>query len=61
MTFTATGVDGCPGGWFFVSPESHGPPRWGVVRELGELVRRAGESDRIFVDIPIGLPDRPEG
>ena len=61
MTFTATGVDGCPGGWFFVSPESHGPPRRGVVRELGELVQRAGESDRIFVDIPIGLPDGPEG
>lgn len=61
MTFTATGVDGCPGGWFFVSLEPRGPMRWGVVRELGELVRCAGESDRIFVDIPIGLPDGPEG
>ena len=61
MTFTATGVDGCPAGWFFVSLEPHGPMRWGVVRELGELVRCAGESDRIFVDIPIGLPDGPEG
>ena len=63
MTFTATGVDGCPGGWFFVSLESHGPPRWDwdIVQELGKLVRCAGESDRIFVDIPIGLPDGPEG
>ena len=63
MTFTATGVDGCPGGWFFVSLESRGLPRCDVVQEqeLGELVQRAGESDRIFVDIPIGLPDGPEG
>ena len=61
MTFTATGVDGCPGGWFFVSLEPHGQMRCDVVQELGELVRCTGESDRIFVDIPIGLPDGPEG
>lgn len=61
MTFTATGVDGCPGGWFFVSLKPRGQTQWGVVRELGALVRCAGESDRIFVDIPIGLPDGPEG
>ena len=61
MTFTATGVDSCRAGWLFVSLESHGPARWGVVQELGELVRCAGESDRVFVDIPIGLPDGPAG
>ena len=60
--FTAYGVDGCPGGWFYVALESSAPPRrdvksWGVVKELVELVRDARESDRIFVDIPIGLPD----
>lgn len=63
MTFTATGVDGCRAGWFFVSLKPNGQMRWDVVGdgELGELVRCAGESDRIFVDIPIGLPDGPEG
>lgn len=59
--FTATGVDGCRAGWLFVSLPSHGPARWGVVREIGELVRCASEADRIFVDIPIGLPDGPGG
>ena len=60
--FTAFGVDGCPGGWFYIALESSAPPRWdvkswGVVKRLVELVRDARESDRIFVDIPIGLPD----
>ena len=55
--FTAYGVDGCPGGWFYVALESSAPPRWDVVKRLVELVRDARESDRIFVDIPIGLPD----
>ena len=61
MTFTATGVDGYSEGWFFVSLKPNGQMRWNVIGELGELVRCAGESDRIFVDIPIGLPDGPEG
>ena len=61
MTFAATGVDGCHAGWFFVSLGSRGQMQCDVVRELGKLVRCAGESDRIFVDIPIGLPDGPEG
>ncbi len=55
----AIGVDGCPAGWFFVAREASGASRWGVVRDLGALVRDVRESDRIFVDIPIGLLDGP--
>lgn len=55
--FTAIGVDGCRGGWLCITLNSSTPPRCRVVEEIAELVRGASESDRIFVDIPIGLPD----
>ena len=59
-SFTAIGVDGCRAGWFFVAIDPSGQTRWGVVEKLDGLVSKADESDRIFVDIPIGLPDKPE-
>jgi len=34
---------------------------WGIVQTINELVSTAGYSDRIFVDIPIGLPNGPKG
>ena len=58
---TAIGVDGCPGGWFYIRLNPSAPPRWGIVKELAELVENAEESDRIFVDIPIGLQNGPPG
>ena len=60
-SFTAYGVDGCPAGWFYIGLESTGAIRWGVVPMLADLVRTVGDSDRIFVDIPIGLPEGGEG
>ena len=57
----AIGVDGCPAGWFFVALEPSGTSRWGAVQHLGEMVRQASECARVFVDIPIGLPDGPGG
>ena len=59
-SFTAYGVDGCRAGWFFVAIEPSGGIRWGVVPMLADLVRTVGDSDRIFVDIPIGLPEGAE-
>ena len=53
----AIGVDGCRAGWFYVALEPSGTSRWGIVRELGELVLDSCGPARIFVDIPIGLPD----
>ena len=58
-SFTAYGVDGCRAGWFFVALLPSYKIRWGVVQTLDELVEMANDSDRIFVDIPIGLPDGP--
>ena len=57
----AIGVDSCPAGWFFVELAPSGAFRWGVVPHLAVLVRDAREPARIFVDIPIGLPDGPGG
>ena len=60
-SFTAYGVDGCPAGWLYVGIEPGGALRFDVVPLLADLVRTVGASDRIFVDIPIGLPDGGEG
>ena len=54
--FSAYGVDGCPAGWFAVELKASGEFDWQVVSALGDLVNYAGDADRIFVDIPIGLP-----
>ena len=59
-SFTAYGVDGCRAGWFFVAIEPSREIRWGVVPMLADLVRTVADSDRIFVDIPIGLPEGAE-
>ena len=56
----AWGVDGCPGGWFYVALDATGEWCCGLVgslREILKIVERAGGKDRVFVDIPIGLPD----
>lgn len=59
-TFTAYGVDGCPAGWFVVVVRPTGKLEWRVLTALGDLVSVVDESARIFVDMPIGLPDGPE-
>lgn len=51
------GIDGCRGGWFFIAMKNATITGWGVVEKLKELVLRASPQDRIFVDIPIGLPE----
>ena len=56
-SFTAYGVDGCRAGWFFVALKPCGEIYSGIIKTFEELVKTTGKSDRIFVDIPIGLPD----
>ncbi|MXY53820.1 MAG: DUF429 domain-containing protein [Gammaproteobacteria bacterium] len=58
--FTAYGVDGCPAGWFVVVVRPTGKLESRVLTALGDLVSVADESARIFVDMPIGLPDGSE-
>ena len=58
---TAYGVDGCRAGWLYFALARSREPGWGIVGAIEELVSSADDSDRIFVDIPIGLPNGPEG
>ena len=55
--FTAYGVDGCSAGWFAVLVRPTGEFEWQVSHALDDLIRRVEEPARVFVDMPIGLPD----
>ena len=59
--FKAIGVDGCRSGWFYVALSPNNPPEWGVVSRLEYLLPKVGGSDRVFVDIPIGLLTEQSG
>ena len=58
--FTAIGVDGCKGAWFYVQISPAGAFSSGVVEDLGCLLA-GNQRRRILVDIPIGLPDATGG
>ena len=60
-TGTAYGVDGCRKGWFYFALVPGRNPDWAIVGTIAELVAGTDDSDRIFIDIPIGLPDVGEG
>lgn len=54
---TAVGVDGCRAGWFAVALPVRGEPLFGLFSSLEDLWTAWGdESERLFIDIPIGLP-----
>ena len=54
----AWGVDGCRIGWFYIALDATGEWCYGRVCSLSKIVEWADERDRVFVDIPIGLPDK---
>ena len=56
---TCYGVDGCRSGWFWVALLPGGEVQSGIAEKLGELVDRARNVDRIFLDMPIGLQTGP--
>ena len=58
---TAYGVDGCRAGWLYFALARSREPGWSIVGAIDELVSSADGSDRIFVDIPIGLPRGADG
>ena len=60
MSGTAYGVDGCRAGWFYFALARSEEPGWGIVGTIEELVSNVEDSDCIFIDIPIGLPDGHE-
>ena len=53
----AWGVDGCKGGWLYVAIGETGEFCYGVATYLTKIIDAADSLDRVFVDIPIGLPD----
>ncbi len=55
---TAVGVDGCRGGWAYVTIERNGRYGCGVAQELKALIEQLPRNSRAFVDIPIGLPEK---
>ena len=60
-SFTDYGINGCPSEWLHVGIERGGALRRDAVSLLADVVRTVGDSDRIFVDSPIGLPEGGEG
>jgi predicted RNase H-like nuclease len=53
---TYVGLDGCKGGWFFIS-HSDGSWEHGVVGGIHEIVEAIDDLAVLLVDIPIGLRD----
>ena len=60
-SFTAYGVDGCKAGWFYIEFCPSERIRWGIEQTIDALVAKAVAEDRIFIDIPIGLPNNRLG
>jgi predicted RNase H-like nuclease len=54
----AVGVDGCKFGWIAVTNGENGALRYALFRALKALFEHHRDAERVFVDIPIGLPWR---
>lgn len=56
----AMGLDGCPGGWIGLMVDLNGiePPRVALFANFAEALATGAQI--IAVDMPIGLPERPE-
>lgn len=50
------GIDGCKSGWLFMSFDE-GNERYELLRSDAELEAKLLETDRVFIDMPIGLED----
>ena len=51
------GVDGCPGGWFYVVLDDDGGHRLGIAEKFADLLSSFADAGLVLVDIPIGLRD----
>lgn len=50
------GIDGCPLGWLAIDFKRSDVPYW-VLRNENELKETFDRYDRIFIDIPVGIPE----
>ena len=55
------GVDGCKRGWFSVGLDRRGNYEMAVFLSVRELLAHYSDANLVLVDIPIGLPEGPEG
>ena len=55
------GVDGCPAGWFSVGLDQCGGYENKKFKKFSQLLAHYSNASLILVDIPIGLPEGPEG
>ena len=55
------GVDGCKAGWFAVGIGRDGSYEHGLFRSARELHEHHADSERVLIDIQIGLSDRGSG
>ena len=55
------GVDGCRSGWFSVGFDAFGGYELKVFPAFSELLDYYSKAKLVLVDIPIGLPEGPEG
>ena len=55
------GVDGCKAGWFSIGFDAQRRAKSAVFATFGELVDHYLAAELILVDIPIGLPEGPDG
>ena len=51
------GIDGCRGGWLMVILSENGTWEAGLFQNIASLWERYPACDRLFIDIPIGLPE----
>ncbi len=52
---TWMGIDGCPGGWVYISKNKE----WeaGIIRSLTDIHHQMARSSLVLIDMPIGFPD----
>jgi len=63
VTFSTTataGIDGCRAGWLICSADGAGI-EWMLARTSSELRVALLRFERVFIDMPIGLPDQEPG
>ncbi|GEM_PF-105693 len=51
------GVDGCPGGWFYVALDDDEGYKLGIAPKFRDLFHSFPDAGLVLVDIPIGLRD----
>lgn len=55
------GVDGCPGGWFYLALDDKWEWECGVIPALQDILTSYPQAQVVLIDMPIGLRESGEG